>query len=178
MDDEIKALRIVQTADIVATFVANNSVPLAGLPDLITSVHGVLVSLGQAVEKAAPVVDFEPAVTVRKSLASREHILSMIDGKPYVSLKRHLSLRGVTPAEYRTRYKLPIDYPMIAPAYSERRSAMAKAIGLGRKPGQSPAAKVAAISAPAKPVKAAWESKAARAPAKAAPKPRVKKTTP
>ncbi len=179
MDDETKALRIVQTADIVATFVANNSVPMAGLPDLITSVHGALVALGQAGGTADPAIEYPPAVTVRKSLASRDHILSMIDGKPYVTLKRHLSRLGLTPAEYRARYKLPADYPMIAPAYSERRSTEAKARGFGRKPGQRPAAKAAVAKPPAKakPVKAAPIAKAAKTPAKAAPKARGKKTT-
>src|SRR6185369_9006468 len=74
----------------------------------------------------------EPAVTVRKSLASREHILSLIDGKPYLTLKRHLGGHGLTPAQYRERYNLKPDYPMVAPAYAEKRRAIAKTIGLGR----------------------------------------------
>lgn len=72
-----------------------------------------------------------PAVTVRKSLASREHIISLIDGKPYKTLRRHLSTNGLTPEEYRRRYNLKPDYPMVAPAYSEHRRAMAHKIGLG-----------------------------------------------
>ena len=76
------------------------------------------------------------AVTERKSLASREHIISMIDGKPYKALKRHLSAQGLTPDQYRQRYNLKTDYPMVAAAYSEARSAMAKALSLGRKAGQ------------------------------------------
>jgi hypothetical protein len=71
---------------------------------------------------------------VRKSLASPDRIISMIDGKPYRTLRRHLSTHGLTPDEYRARYKLKPDYPMVAPAYSEARRAMAKKIGLGRKP--------------------------------------------
>ncbi|WP_296615823.1 MucR family transcriptional regulator [Sphingomonas sp.] len=74
-----------------------------------------------------------PAVSVRKSLASRDHIISMIDGKPYKALRRHLKTHGLTPAEYRERYGLKADYPMVAPAYSEKRRAMANKIGLGRK---------------------------------------------
>src|SRR5690348_12249716 len=109
MDDETKADRIVRTAEIVAAFVANNSVTVAAIPDLIASVHGVLASLGQPVE-AAPVADYSPAVSVRKSLASRDHILSMIDGKPYSTLKRHLGGHGLTPAQYRARFNLPADY--------------------------------------------------------------------
>jgi len=77
--------------------------------------------------------EFTPAVTARKSLASPEHIISMIDGKPYKTLRRHLASNGLTPEEYRQRYGLRADYPMVSPAYSESRSAMAKTIGLGRK---------------------------------------------
>jgi predicted transcriptional regulator len=74
-------------------------------------------------------------VSVRKSLGSKDHILSMIDGKPYKSLKRHLSRHGLTPDDYRSRYNLPSSYPMVAPAYSEQRREVAKRLGLGRKPG-------------------------------------------
>lgn len=77
--------------------------------------------------------EFTPAVSVRKSLASPEHIISMIDGRPYKALRRHLSSNGLTPDDYRQRYGLRADYPMVAPAYSESRSAMAKTTGLGRK---------------------------------------------
>lgn len=85
-------------------------------------------------EEALP-VSFTPAVSVRKSLASRDHIISLIDGKPYKTLRRHLSGHGLTAEEYRRRYNLKADYPMVAEAYSEVRRAMAKRIGLGRKPG-------------------------------------------
>jgi predicted transcriptional regulator len=80
-----------------------------------------------------------PAVSVRKSLASPDHIISMIDGKPYKSLKRHLSTNGLTPDQYRQRYGLKPDYPMVAPGYSEARRAVAKQIGLGRKPARNAA---------------------------------------
>lgn len=76
---------------------------------------------------------FTPAVSVRKSLASRDYIISLIDGKPYKTLRRHLSRHGLTPEEYRARYKLKPDYPMVAANYSEQRRAMARKIGLGRK---------------------------------------------
>ena len=78
---------------------------------------------------------YEPATTARKSLASPDHIISMIDGKKYKTLRRHLSTNGLTPDEYRQRYNLRADYPMVAAAYSEARRAMAKTIGLGRKAG-------------------------------------------
>ena len=79
--------------------------------------------------------EYTPAVTARKSLASPEHIVSMIDGKPYKTLRRHLTTNGLTPEQYRERYNLKADYPMVAATYSEARRAMAKAIGLGRKAG-------------------------------------------
>jgi predicted transcriptional regulator len=84
---------------------------------------------------------FEPAVTIRKSLSSKTHVISMIDGKPYRTLKRHLATHGLTPAEYRARYKLPADYPMVAPEYAAQRRQIAMDNGLGRKPDQAAAAK-------------------------------------
>lgn len=87
-----------------------------------------------------------PAVSVRRSLASNDHIISMIDGKPYKTLRRHLATNGLTPEEYRARYNLKPDYPMVAPSYSETRRAMAKKIGLGMK---GRAAKVAQSAAQA-----------------------------
>jgi predicted transcriptional regulator len=102
--------------------------------------HDTVVSLsaGNAtVGEAVPAQKYTAAVSARKSLASRDHIISMIDGKPYKTLRRHLATNGMTPDEYRTRYGLKANYPMVAPTYSESRSAMAKTIGLGRKPGQA-----------------------------------------
>jgi len=93
------------------------------------------------VEPEAVVRIYTPAVTVRKSLASPEHIISMIDGKPYKTLRRHLATNGITQAEYCERYGLKADYPMVAPAYSEARRVMAARIGLGRKTGQTSATK-------------------------------------
>lgn len=101
--------------------------------DAVTGLSGGSSDAGTA-EETTP--EYVGAVTVRKSLASREHLVSMIDGRPYKTLTRHLSTNGLTPAEYRARYGLKADYPMTAPAYSEMRRAMAKRIGLGRKPGQ------------------------------------------
>ncbi len=90
----------------------------------------------------AGTIDYSPAVTARKSLASPDVIVSMIDGKSYKTLRRHLTSHGLTPSEYRVRYGLKNDYPMVAPTYSERRRAMAKRIGLGRKPGKMSLAEV------------------------------------
>ena len=87
----------------------------------------------ESADEAAPEAEFTPAVSVRKSLASKEHIVSLIEGKPYKTLRRHLATNGLTPEEYRARYNLKADYPMVAPAYSEARRAMAHKIGLGAK---------------------------------------------
>jgi len=122
---------IALTAEIAASFVTNNRVAVGDIGTMIASVHGALADLGQPPAPAAP--EYVPAVTLRKSLADPTKIISMIDGKYYAVLKRHLTTQGLTPAEYRTRYNLPADYPMTAPAYSEMRKAMAVKIGLGRK---------------------------------------------
>jgi predicted transcriptional regulator len=111
------------------------------VPSFLKAMHEALEGLSNqaAIEPDVEVnrqPEFTPAVTVRKSLASREHIISMIDGRQYKTLTRHLSTNGLTPDAYRERYGLKSDYPMTAPAYSEARSAMAKKIGLGRKLGQ------------------------------------------
>lgn len=107
------------------------------VPGFLQAVHEAVLTLQVEAAKEfgegeAP-EQFTPAVSVRKSLASPEHIISLIDGKPYRSLKRHLSAHGLTPNEYRQRYGLKADYPMVAPAYSESRRETAKRIGLGRK---------------------------------------------
>ena len=83
----------------------------------------------------APAQEYKPAVTARRSLASPDHIISLIDGKPYKTLRRHLSGHGLTPDQYRERYGLKRDYPIVAPAYADIRRALAKKNGLGRKPG-------------------------------------------
>lgn len=134
------------TADIVAEYAANNSIAANELPNLINSVFQAFSSLGAATEMNDERADQRGAVTARKSLANPNFILSMIDGKPYATLKRHLANHGFTPAEYRERFGLKPDYPMTAPAYSARRSELAKTIGLGRKAGTSPKRKT-----PAKP---------------------------
>jgi predicted transcriptional regulator len=100
-----------------------------------------------------PATEYQPAVTVRKSLASPDHIISMIDGKPYRSLKRHLGRHGLTPDQYRQRYGLKADYPMVAPAYSEQRRAMAHKIGLGAKARQARLQQAPAADASPKPAR-------------------------
>jgi predicted transcriptional regulator len=120
---------------------ANNRITADDVPAFLQRMHDTVsgLSTDNAVTRddAAPAQEYTPAVSVRKSLASRDHIISMIDGKPYKTLRRHLATNGMTPDEYRDRYGLKADYPMVAPSYSESRSAMAKTIGLGRKPVQT-----------------------------------------
>ena len=108
------------------------------VPVFLTRMHQALSSLSApatpAEEAPAPAPEYTPAVSVRKSLASKDHIISMIDGKSYKTLRRHLSSNGLTPDEYRQRYGLKADYPMVAESYSHHRREMAHKIGLGRKP--------------------------------------------
>ncbi|MBV1689287.1 MucR family transcriptional regulator [Novosphingobium sp. G106] len=117
------------------------------VPSFLEKMHGAVTSLAAApakAEEAAPASEYAAAVTARRSLASKDHIISMIDGKPYKTLKRHLSGHGLTPAQYRERYGLKPDYPMVAENYAEMRRGLAKKIGLGRKPGTKVASKPAA----------------------------------
>ncbi|WP_174279829.1 MucR family transcriptional regulator [Sphingomonas bacterium] len=120
-----------------------------------------LLGAGQSQPEAAPAAEYSPATTARKSLASKDHIISMIDGKPYKTLRRHLATNGLSPQEYRERYGLKADYPMVAENYSESRRAMAKQIGLGRKPGQKQG-EPAPEAAPAEPEVAAAPAKRGR----------------
>lgn len=117
---------------------SNTRTPAEEVPGFLRAMHAALVALDAApTAPDEPASDHQPAVTARKSLASRDHIISMIDGKAYRTLRRHLTTHGLTPDEYRRRYKLRPDYPMVAPNYSEARRAMAKKIGLGRKAGET-----------------------------------------
>ncbi len=118
----------------------NNRVAAEDVPAFLRNMHATVTELAggtagatETSEEAEPEAEFTPAVSVRKSLASKDHIISMIDGKPYKTLRRHLSTNGLTPEEYRARYNLKSDYPMVAPSYSEARRAMAHKIGLGAK---------------------------------------------
>lgn len=132
---ELRSNFIDLAAEIVVAYVANNSVPVSELPRLIRSVHGAVAGLASTAPYSAPTSVDRPerptAAQIRKSLRTQD-ILSFIDGKPYKTLKRHLTAHGLDPRSYRERYGLPTDYPMVAPSYAERRSALARAIGLGR----------------------------------------------
>lgn len=126
-------LLITLTADIVAAHVSNNSVAVSDVPILIGNVHAALTGLTNKVE--APAATLEPAVPVRNSI-KRDYIICLEDGKKLKMLKRHLMTHyGMTPDDYRAKWGLAADYPMVAPAYAEQRRVLAKAIGLGRAPG-------------------------------------------
>ena len=112
------------------------------VPAFLQKMHQAVIALTSApVEEPVAAPDYTPAVTVRRSLASKDHIISLIDGKPYKTLRRHLSGQGLTPEQYRERYNLKPDYPIVAESYSQVRREMAKRIGLGRKPGTKVAPK-------------------------------------
>ncbi|SFP95202.1 MucR family transcriptional regulator [Sphingomonas rubra] len=116
----------------------NTRISAEEVPAFLGKMHetvSALLGSGEQPAASQPTEEYTPAVSARKSLASKDHIISMIDGKPYKTLRRHLATNGMTPAEYRERYGLKPDYPMVAENYSESRRAMAKKIGLGRKPG-------------------------------------------
>ena len=125
------------------------------VPAFLQSMYTAVEKLNGTTAEEAPAeqaaVEYTPAVSARKSLASRDHIISLIDGKPYKTLRRHLTTNGLTPEEYRARYNLKADYPMVAEAYSEARRTMAKSIGLGRKPAPKADAAAEAEPAAAKP---------------------------
>ncbi len=117
-----------QTASIVASYVAKTSVPVGELPQLIQQVHAALAGIAAAGAKP------EPAVTIKKSLTPN-YVICLECGRKAQMLKRHLSLaHDLTPEEYRQKWKLPSNYPIVAPKYARQRSEMAKKIGLGRKP--------------------------------------------
>ena len=119
--------RIALSADIVSAFVSHNSVPAGGLDDLIHTVHAALSKLGAVTPAPEPEV-LVPAVSIRKSVTPG----FLDDGKKFKSLKRHLSSLGMTPEQYRQKWNLAKDYPMVAPDYAATRSALAKKIGLGQ----------------------------------------------
>jgi len=142
IQNEMKETLITLTSDIVAAHVSNNSVSVDDLPSLITNVYGALSGLGQT----APVAEekLEPAVSVRSSVKP-DYIVCLEDGKKLKMLKRHLMTHyNLTPEQYRQRWNLPADYPMVAPNYAAKRRDLAKKIGLGRKPGAKRGRKPAA----------------------------------
>jgi predicted transcriptional regulator len=118
-------------ADIVSAYVSNNSVPSADLPSLINEVHGALLKVGGGTVEM-PAEAPKPAISVKRSVTP-DYIICLEDGKKFKSLKRHLRTQyGMTPVQYREKWGLPADYPMVAPNYAKARSELAKEMGLGQ----------------------------------------------
>lgn len=136
------------TVMVVSAYVAHNNVPPADLVALISSTHSALTQLGAKPEAPPVPIALVPAVSIKKSVTP-DAIICLEDGKAFKSLRRHLGTAyNLTPEQYRAKWGLPSDYPMVAPNYSEARAKLAKASGLGRKAKPVPAA------APVKPVRA------------------------
>ena len=155
---------IMQTADIVVSYVANNTIGAAEVSALIQNVHATLAGLGSGTnEEPRP----DPAVSVRASVKN-DHLVCLEDGKKFKMLKRHLMTdHDMTPDDYRARWELPASYPMVAPDYAALRGDLARKIGLGRKPGEKPGArKAAAKKSPAKTPAAKGRAKKAASPRK------------
>jgi predicted transcriptional regulator len=137
MADERDDTLIALTADIVSAQVANNSVALSDVPIAISRVHEALAGLGQVAAPAAQI----PAVSVRASVKP-DYVVCLEDGKKMKMLKRHLTTdHQMTPAEYRAKWNLPVDYPMVAPNYAQKRRELAVKIGLGHKKGTKASAR-------------------------------------
>lgn len=136
------------TTEIVTAYVSHNAIGATDLPKLIAETYAALGALNQLLAPA-PAEPAKPAVAVKKSV-THEHLVCLEDGQTYKSLKRHLRTHhDLTPEQYREKWALPADYPMVAPGYSARRSTLALENGLGRKP--APAEQVAPTPAPAQP---------------------------
>lgn len=122
------------TAEIVAAYVSNNPMPTSGLSNLIAETHTAIANLAAGAKPSQPEEKPSPAVAIRKSVTP-DFLICLQDGKKFKSLKRHLATHySLTPQQYREKWNLPADYPMVAPNYSAARSALAKSAGLGRKP--------------------------------------------
>jgi predicted transcriptional regulator len=132
-DHSDKANCIELTANIVSAYVSNNTVSSAEIPILISRVYSALMRISNAV--AAPAEPLTPAVPIKRSITP-EHLICLEDGKKFKSLKRHLrSQYQMTPDQYRAKWNLPTDYPMVAPKYAAVRSRLAKQMGLGQQRG-------------------------------------------
>jgi predicted transcriptional regulator len=166
------------TVDLLSAYFASNSVESEQLSGLIRSTHDALKGLTAEPASTEAASEHVPAVSVRKSLASPDHILSMIDGRPYKTLKRHIGSHGLTPAEYRERFKLPSDYPLVSRNYSEHRRNVAARLGLGRKVRSPKPADVAApVETKVSEQTATKKPAAAKAKAAAAAAPKAKTAT-
>ncbi|SFV12999.1 MULTISPECIES: MucR family transcriptional regulator, partial [unclassified Methylobacterium] len=122
---------IALTSDIVSAYVSKNPVRPADIPGLLSGVHAALAALGQGDAASAPAVEKPTPTQIRKSI-THDALISFEDGRPYKTLRRHLTIRDLTPEAYREKWGLPRDYPMTAVGYSEQRSALALSFGLGK----------------------------------------------
>ena len=166
MSEEAAGTLVTLTADIVASHLANNAVAIADVPELIASVHAALTALGKA-PAAEPAEKQAPAVSIRSSIKP-DYLVCLEDGQKVTMLKRYIASRfNLTPKEYRAKWNLPADYPMVAPNYSARRKELAVASGLGQK------RKAPAVEAAATP-KGRGRAKKVALPAAAAPKARAR----
>ena len=161
-------------ADIVSAYVSNNSVPSNELPGLLSGIYAAIDGLKGGSASAAPETEKPTPAQIRKSIKP-DALISFIDGKPYKTLKRHLSGNGLTIEEYRERYGLPRDYPSVASSYSEQRSAMAKSLGLGQMNRKAAPKAPEPAETVAEPPKARGRKKAAE-PAPSTPEPAEKPT--
>ncbi len=133
------------TADIAAAYVSNNTVQASDVPSVIQTIYRALAGVGSAAAAPTPEPQ-KPAVPIKKSITP-DFLISLEDGKKYKSLKRHLRTQyNMSPEDYRAKWGLPKDYPMVAPNYAASRSALAKSMGLGRG-GAAKAAKPAPVKA-------------------------------
>ncbi len=136
MEDAVSQMIVEKTGEIVAAFVSNNETSMADLPELIQAVHRALMGISSGTPEAPP--RREPAVSVRRSVTP-DFIICLEDGRKFKSLKRHLRTKyGMSPDEYRAKWGLAKDYPMVAPNYAAARSALAKTMGLGKGGRQAP----------------------------------------
>jgi predicted transcriptional regulator len=142
--DVASADYVALTSEVVSAYISNNPIRPADLPELLSSVHAALTGLGRSGGTEAPPAQKLTPAQIRKSI-TQDALISFEDGKLYKTLRRHLTIRGLTPEAYREKWGLPRDYPMTAASYSEARSALAKSLGLGQ-PRRKPASKVAATS--------------------------------
>jgi predicted transcriptional regulator len=122
------------TSEIVAAYVSHNAISASELSRLIADVYSA-VSATTGPTQASPEPTQAPAISIRKSVTP-DYIVCLEDGKRFKTLRRHLQQLGMSPEQYRAKWKLPLDYPMVAPNYSAKRSNLARSLGLGRKPGQ------------------------------------------
>ncbi|MCJ2055775.1 MucR family transcriptional regulator [Methylobacterium sp. J-048] len=170
MDDmieisEVENVDLIElTTGIVSAYVSNNHVQGAELATLIASTHAALSGIGQGSATAAPAAEKLTPSQIRKSI-THDALISFGDGKPYKTLRRHLTIRGLTAEAYRERYGLPRDYPMTAASYSEQRSALARSFGLGQQRRKAaPKAAEPAETVSDKPKRAAGRPRKAKAP--------------